>query len=115
MRIRSLFFLALLAVAPAALAENFAECLLENLPGVKNQASTNAALGLCRGKFPGAWATVQKGSGRGFFARFDSGNECAIELGREITVSRAAYLVTNSCKLLYDEPYDLFDEFDIAN
>jgi len=113
MRAHSLIVLALLAVAPAVLAENFAECLLDNLPGVKNQASTNAALGLCRGKFPGAWASVQQGAGRGFFAKFDSGNECAIELGRDITVRQGAFLVAKSCKLLYDERVPgLFDDLE---
>lgn len=113
MRIRSLFFLALLAVAPAALAENFAECLLENLPGVKNQPAANAALQICKKRHPANWASVEQGSGRGFFAAYDSGYECALDIGRDTQQRQAAFLITKSCKLLYDERVPgLFDDLE---
>lgn len=104
MRTHSLIALALLTVAPVAAADNFAECLLDNLPGVRNRPTTLAALNLCRGKYPGAFGSVPQGAGRGFFAKFDSGGECTLELGRDITDQQGAFLVAKACKLLYDEP-----------
>lgn len=106
MRAHSLIALAILSVAPVAVAENFAECLLDKLPGVRNRPTTLAALNLCRGKYPGTFGSVPQGAGRGFFAKFDSGGECTLELGRDITDQQGAFLVAKACKLLYDEPFD---------
>lgn len=110
MRARLLLTLAMLVVTPAVLAGNFAECLLDNLPGVQNNPTTIAALNLCREQYPSEWSGVQQGSGRGLLSRFDSGSECTLEVGRDITVQQGAFLVAKSCKLLYDKPRDLLDE-----
>lgn len=103
MRARLLLPLAMLAATPTVFAGNFAECLLDNLPGVRNGPAIGAALKLCSEKYPSKWNGVQQGSGRGLLARFDSGSECTLEVGRDITVQQGAFLVAKSCKLLYDE------------
>lgn len=102
MRIHSLIALAMLAVTPAAIADNFAECLLDKLPGVRNRPATLAALNLCRGKYPGTFDSVPQGAGRGFFAKYESGGECMLAVGRDITDQQGAFLVAKSCRKLYD-------------
>lgn len=104
---------AALLLTSAVYADNFAECLLEKLPGVQSQPATNAALQICKKKYPANWASVEQGSGRGFFAAYDSGYECALDIGRDTQQRQAAFLITKSCKLLYDERVPgLFDDLE---
>lgn len=109
MRIHSLTVMALFAVMPAAFAENFATCLLDKLPGVRNDQATTAAWNLCRGQHPGTFGSVEQGSGLGIFADYDSGDECALDLAKETSDRRAGFLIARSCRLLYDEPAFEFD------
>lgn len=98
-----------LSLTSTAYADNFADCLLEKLPGVQSQPVTNAALQICRKEHPSGWASVEQGSGRGIFSAYDSGYECALDVGRNTQQRQAAFLITKACKLLYDEPGPYFD------
>ncbi|WP_339731358.1 hypothetical protein [uncultured Pseudomonas sp.] len=105
--------IAALSLTANACADNFAECLLEKLPGVQSQPATNAALQICKKKYPANWASVEQGSGLGFFAAYDSGYECALDIGRDTQQRQAAFLITKACKLLYDERVPgLFDDLE---
>lgn len=92
-----------LSLTSAAYADNFAECLLEKLPGVQSHPAANAAFQICRGEYPSQWASVEQGSGRGLFAAYDSGDECTLEVSRSTPQHWAVMLMRRSCKLLYDK------------
>lgn len=95
---------AALSLASAASADNFAECLLEKLPGVQSHPAANAAFQICRGEHPSQWTSVEQGSGRGLFAAYDSGDECTLEVSRSTPQHWAVMLMRRSCNLLYDKP-----------
>lgn len=103
MRANLILPLILLAATPVAYAGNFAECLLDKLPGVRGNQATTASLRICLAQHPGAWSSVEQGMGRGVFADYDSGDECTLELAKETTDRQAGYLIAMSCRLLYDE------------
>lgn len=97
------------AATPAVFAGNFAECLLDKLPGVRSNQATTASLRICLDQHPGGWNSVEQGAGRGAFADYDSGDECTLELAKETTDRQAGFLIAKSCKLLYDKPAFKFD------
>lgn len=92
-----------LSLTSAACADNFAECLLEKLPGVQSHPAANAAFQICKSEHPSLWASVEQGSGRGLFAAYDSGDECTLEVSRSTPQHWAVMLMRRSCKLLYDK------------
>jgi hypothetical protein len=110
MRAHSLLILVLFAVTPTAFAENFAECLLDKMPGVQNAPVRFAVHKLCKEKYPGGFDSVQQGASRGYFAKYDSGGECTLAVGRDTLDRYAANLIAVSCRKLYDEP-NPFDAF----
>lgn len=94
---------ALLACPSLAMAGNFAECLLEELPGVQNNNSAGAAYQVCSAKHPERYAGVAQGSGRGFLS-YDSGAECALKKARDTRSMDAAGMIRVACNRLYNEP-----------
>jgi hypothetical protein len=111
MRIALLVAVAIITASPHAFADNFAECILENMPGAQNAPVRLAAYKLCKAKYPGGFDSVPQGAGRGFFAKHDSGSECTITEGRDTLDRHAAFLIASSCRKLYDEP-NPFDDPD---
>ncbi|WP_374416675.1 hypothetical protein [Ectopseudomonas oleovorans] len=93
--------LALCACPSLAMAGNFAECLLDELPGVQNNNAAGAAYQVCSAKYPERYAGVAQGSGRGFFG-FDSGAECALKKARDTRSQDAAGMMRVACNRLYD-------------
>lgn len=67
----SVVVFALVAFLPSLAVADYAQCILEKVPGVQNDAAASAAHQVCLSKFPGGLALVKQGSGRGFFG-FDS-------------------------------------------
>lgn len=116
MRPRLLLGFALLSAMPAAFAGNFAECLLDKLPGVRSNQATTASLRICINQFPGRFESVEQGAGRGFFAEYSSGDECTLELAKEVMDQQAGFLIAKSCRRLYDEPIplDVYEEFNLS-
>lgn len=108
---RTLIAALLLSPVTAFAADNYAECILEKMPGVANNSAAYAALDLCKKRFPALLDGVERGSGRGFFARFESGAECALEVSRETPDRLASLEIYSACVQLYDEP-NFFDQFD---
>jgi hypothetical protein len=93
-----------------AIADNFAECLLDKLPGVQNNNSAGAAYQVCSARYPERYAGVEQGSGRGFFG-FDSGAECALKKARNTHSQNAAGMIRVACNRLYDKPKTIAEEF----
>jgi hypothetical protein len=93
-----------LALLPSfAFASNYAECILEAVPGVENDPAAYAAHQVCLSKFPGGLQAVKQGAGRGFFA-YDSGAECTLKEAGGTRSQRGAAMISASCRRLYDEP-----------
>ena len=90
-----------LVAAPVMAAENFAECIVDRMPGAQNDAVAGAIARTCLAEHPGGIDAVKQGSGRGFFG-YDSGNECIIKKGEKIVSRIGGNLLTGSCNKLYD-------------
>lgn len=102
----------LLTATYPAVAGDYATCLLKNLPGLQNEAAANAAIALCMKEYPGGLMSVEKGSGRGWFA-YKSGDECAMKKAADTRSQVAGQGIYLACKALYDEPpkpWDLFSK-----
>lgn len=87
----------------ASHAGSYPECLLENLPGVQNDAAANAAHQVCMSKFQGGMAEVAQGAG-GASGDFSSGAECTLRMAANTPSQRAGHLIGAACRKLYDEP-----------
>ncbi len=105
---RSLFALLLLASAPA-LAGNYATCIIDKMPGVANDVAVGSVLKLCRGEHPGGLDAVTPGSGRGLFG-YGSGDECTLKKAKDTRSQRAALIIGNACRRLYDKVRYYTDE-----
>lgn len=95
---------ALLACPSLAMAENYATCLLDALPGVQNQAAITAAIRLCRTEHPGGLTSIEQGAGKGLFASYKSSDECTFEKAKDTRHAGAIQLISHACRRLYNEP-----------
>jgi hypothetical protein len=86
-----------------ALAYNFAECILDKLPGSSNQATHGAVFNICREKSNEKYTEILKGSGRGFFGHAD-GNSCVLKKAKETSYQLSAMQIAFACRCLYDPP-----------
>jgi hypothetical protein len=87
----------------AALAGNYAECILKRASGVQNDQAAYAAHEFCQSRHPGGLAAVVQGSGRGFFG-FESGAECTLKKASDTPSRYAARSIAYACDRLYDPP-----------
>lgn len=97
-----LAIITLLACPSLVMAGNFAECLLDKLPGVQNDATAYAAAQLCTSKYPERYDSIEQGSGRGLFS-YESGAECALDKGADTLSSSAAGQIRVACNRLYNK------------
>lgn len=103
------WFICVAALLPLpALAGNFATCLLDKLPAVQNDIAANAAFQACTGTFPGGFASVPQGAGRGWFS-YKTGADCTLAKASDTRSNRAAGLIGVACRKLYDEPGPWFE------
>jgi hypothetical protein len=108
---RKLLLLIAFSLTPfAAMAGNFATCLLDELPGTQNDNAAGAAYQVCSGKYPARYDGVAQGSGRGFFG-YDSGAECALAKAKDTRSNRASGMIRVACNRLYNKA-NFFDQFD---
>lgn len=100
---KAMWFIGIAALLPPpALAGNFATCLLGKLPAVQNDIAANAAFQACTGTFPGGFASVPQGAGRGWFSPTSA--DCTLKKAGDTRSNRAAVLIGMACRRLYDEP-----------
>lgn len=99
-----------LVAAPAFAAENFAECIVDRMPGAQNDAVAGAIYRTCEAEFPGGIDSVPQGAGRGWFS-YKSGNECIIKKGEKIISRNGGYMLTAACNKLYNPPPMTIEEF----
>ncbi|KTT33823.1 hypothetical protein SB18R_03305 [Pseudomonas oryzihabitans] len=102
--------LALLLVLPvSSFAGNFATCILDKVPGVKNDNAAGAAFQVCNAKYPDRYQGVTQGDGRGIWS-YDSGAECALAKARDTLSSDGAGMIRVACNALYNEPVGTFGD-----
>ena len=82
---------------------NFAECILEKMPGSVNDAVTNAAHNACATDYPAIFFDIERGSGRGFFGHSDA-NACVLKSAKNTPSNRASYQIAAACRCLYTPP-----------
>lgn len=95
--------LVVLLFASQAHASNFAECILDRMPGASNHATNNAVWQACSQKHADRYFAVKKGSGRGLFG-FADGNACTIKKAGGTTHNQSASVIAYACRCLYDKP-----------
>lgn len=91
----------LAALISPATAANYAECILDKMPGTSNAATNAAVVQTCTQKYPTRYASIEKGSGRGFFA-FKDGNACTIKKAASTSFQWAGTSIATACRCLYD-------------
>lgn len=100
---RIIIAIALASIPALAQADNFATCLLDELPGVQNSNSAGAAYQVCSSRFPERYDGVEQGSGRGVLG-YESGAECALDKARNTRSNDASGMIRVACNRLYNEP-----------
>lgn len=93
----------ILTLSSSAWAGNFAECILDKMPGTANDVAASAVWQVCRSAYPGGIESVKQGDGRGFFG-YSNGNECLAKKASDTQSQRAALMIGSACRRLYDEP-----------
>lgn len=78
--------------------DNYAECLLENLPGIRNDVAVTEVVRKCLSEFPEGFDGVEPRTS--IFGQ-RTWSECTLEYGREISAERGARLVRAACRRLY--------------
>ena len=91
------WFIGIVVLLPLpALAGNFATCLLDKLPAVQNDVAANAAVQACADRFPGGFASVPPGAGRGWFS--PTGADCTLKKAGDTRSNQAAALINRGGK-----------------
>lgn len=96
---------------PVFAADNFAECVIDRMPGVQNDAVALAISRTCLAEHPGGIDAVKQGSGRGDWFGYNSGNECVIKKGEKVASRVGGNLLTGACNKLYDPAPMTIDQF----
>lgn len=100
-------------------AGNYAECLLDKLPGSSNEVVTTATVRICSKKYPAMFYGVEYGAGLSVFGfGYSNPDECTADKAKNTQSHSAAALIRSACMRLYtkEEPVDLstakpWDEF----
>lgn len=99
----SIFLAGLCVFSPGVLASNFADCILDKMPGVSNGAASAAVFQSCGQEYQDRYEGVVRGSGKGLFG-FKDGNACVVKLAKETVFQPAATAIAVACRCLYDDP-----------
>jgi hypothetical protein len=111
----ALFLSALLLTTPV-LAADYATCLLDKLPGVKNAPAHAAALNLCAQQHPDKFFEVRRGSGRGLLGP-KSPEQCTLDKARDTAWQPAAGMIMRACGCLYTPsagPTDMCERYPLS-
>lgn len=108
------------AIAPVLLAalagcynsqfppSNFAECILDKMPGAANDAVVMSVHRICSQEHAGGYFAIERGSGRGWFG-FDNPEACIIKKAADTRLPRAAMSISVACRCLYGVKWEEFD------
>ncbi len=101
---RFLAALPMLLLSSVAFSGNYADCILDKMPGSENEAITTAAVHTCLQANPGGFYDIRKGSGRGILGHKDS-NSCILKNAKNTKNQRGAFLIAAACRCLYDDSF----------
>lgn len=90
------------AALPVAAWANYAECVLDTLPGTSNYAVHTTKIKACRTKHPEVYRGILHGSGRGWFS-FKNADQCIIKKASNTPYQPSAAVIAAACRCLYDE------------
>lgn len=108
-------FAALIALAtPAAWAGNYATCILDKMPGVKNGPAYAAVVSLCAQQHPDAYYSIRRGDGLGVLGP-KSADACTADKARDTSWQAAAGQILRACSCLYSPGTGKFDMCDRYN
>jgi len=85
------------------MAENFADCILDKMPGTSNGPAAFAVFKSCTTDHPEKYAAIEKGSGTGWFG-FKDQEACIIKKSRDTVQQNAALMIAAACRCLYGGP-----------
>jgi len=80
---------------------NFWECILDEMPGVKNDAVAIAIQGKCRKKFPTTANYITEIKKKSSVFGPKTANECVIKYAENVSSQRGAGLIRSACYRLY--------------
>ena len=89
--------------ASAALSADYADCILEKMPGTQNFAVHQAVIRACLADHPEGFLASKQGSGRGFFG-FDGRDSCVRKKAANTPFGAAAASISAACYCLYEKP-----------
>lgn len=92
-----------LVSASSAMAENFAECIINRMQGASTAAVSSTVTRMCNQAHPDGYFTIARGSGRGLFGP-KSGDECTIQKAKGTPFQPAAAQMAFACRCLFDKP-----------
>lgn len=84
--------------------KNFAECVLDNMPGIGNQIARDQVHSYCKSNFPDMYYTTKKGYESGLFAKYSDKAKCTIEKSKNTLNSNAVINIKKACNFLYEKP-----------
>lgn len=96
----TVFFILLGSVSTSASVwgpDNFWECILEELPGVKNDAAARELLLLCKKEYPNTYIVEKKAPVFGI----STAGECVIEHAKDVTSRKGAMAIRSACYKIY--------------
>lgn len=97
-----LLLLPLLLLGCADKPQNYAECILKDMPGANNDQSRGMIHSQCRDAFPDTLYSIERGYARGQ-NNLQTAQQCTLHYGKE-TVNRAAVAnIRQACECLYGD------------
>lgn len=95
---------AMCAVADGArAASNYAECILDTMPGISNVTAMLVVRDACERSHQSRFANIVRGSGRGIFG-YNSAENCIVKKSASTSHSGAAQNIAAACWCLYGKP-----------
>jgi hypothetical protein len=86
----------------AGAASNYAECLLDRMPGTQNAAVAQTVVKQCVASHPAGYLGVTRGSGKGWFSYSDP-DACVLAKAKATTNAMAADMIRGACHCLYGD------------
>lgn len=93
----------LLALSACSSDQNFAECIIQNMPGTSSDQIRGLVHSECRTAHPHMYYEIAQGSGRGITGYSDE-RECTIALAKETSNQAAVVNIRQACSCLYSKP-----------
>jgi hypothetical protein len=107
---RILFYLVMIAIITGCTFKkpsNYAECILEDMPGTSNESVRYSIHRQCSSKFPNLYDEIKQGEGLGFNSSFKNRDECVIAKNKNTVNQNATININLACSCLYEKPsYD---------